>query len=453
MKIAIAISTHNRYEVFKETLKNIKKFAPKDAQIFVVDDGSDKPVKEASFRFDKPQGIAVTKNKCLELCEDADYIFLFDDDVYPKVKDWHLPYIESEIAHLSFTFGRFSNGHPNGRVINNIKNGIASWKEPCGCMLFFTRRCLTEVGGFDPAYGVWGYEHVGLSMRIHNAGLTTRPFMDVENSLDLFYSYDWDQTTGRSVPDRVRASHIRPNQRKYESEVKSKRFIPYKKPNSAIVTCYFTGVKDPQRGDYYKPEFTAILKLLTSCSDKDIPLIVLHDCFNHLDTVFAKFETVKAGINPYFQRWFAIHNYLVDHPEIDQLFCVDATDVEVQIDPFPEVEKGFLYVGDEPSRLNNQWLIKHHRHRVFENMYQKFAYHPLLNAGIVGGYREEVMIFCGQMIELWRKYGEALGMTDMAAMNYVCYMQFGVGNFRRGPKINTEFKTFKSNTTSWFKHK
>lgn len=453
MNIAIAISTHNRYEVFKETFKNVKKYAPKGAKIIVVDDGSTKRVKEATFRFEIAKGIAITKNKCLELCGDADYVFLFDDDVYPKTPDWHLPYINSGMQHLCFTFGRFSNGVPNGRIKLTDNGRISSWKEPCGLMLFFTKRCLQEVGGFDPAYGVWGYEHVGLSRRIFNAGLIPKPFMDVSNSLDLFYSYDWDQTTGRSVAPHIRNQHIRPNQKKYAAEIDSKRFIPYKPMNTEIVTCYFTGVEDPQRGEFLTADLSVLVPLCGSCYALDLPLSVLHDCFDITNRYTRFIRVAELPMNPYFRRWSAILNYLQDNPHIDQLFCVDATDVEVQINPFPHIEKGFLYVGDEPSRVNNQWLIKHHTHRVFETLYVKFDKFPLLNAGIVGGYRDDVIRFCSLMMDMYRKYGNALGLTDMATMNYICYVVLGLTKVRRGPRINTEFKSFKSNNTSWFKHK
>lgn len=189
-KIAISITTHNRYEVFKETLKNIEKFKPENADIFIVDDGSNIPVKEATFRFDVPTGIASAKNKCFELADGYDYHFAFDDDCYPIKKDWHLEYINTGLNHLCFTFDKFSNNMPNGRIKVSEKGNIVNYKEPCGCMNFYKKVCFDVVGGMDVNFGTWSYEHVSHSMRIHNAGLTPYPFMDLKNSLELFYSYD-----------------------------------------------------------------------------------------------------------------------------------------------------------------------------------------------------------------------------------------------------------------------
>lgn len=456
MNISIAITTHNRYEVFKETYKNIKKHLPEGAKLIVVDDGSCVPVKEADFRFDNAQGIAVAKNKCLELMGDADYYFCFDDDIYPKVKDWHLPYIDSGLNHLCFSFDKFSNGVSNARIKLRESKGIITWHEPCGLMLFFTRQCLESVGGFDPAYGKWGYEHVGWSMRVHNAGLTPSPFMDVSKSLDLFYSYDWDQSAKRSVTDRERAVCISPNRAKYQSEIKSSHFIPYKPLNSCVITTYFTGVVDPQRGTRYEAEYNILTPLLNSVKKFNSRAVVLNDCFAYFHSRSAKFiRVVNPAINPYFQRWFSIYDYLIKHPQIEQVFCVDATDVEMQLNPFMEMQKGYLYVGDESgNKINNIWLKKNHTFQGSDFFYNKYSGKPLLNAGIVGGFRDDVLNFCKQMMALYIATGGGhQQLTDMAAMNVVCHEIIGYDKIKHGPRINTRFKANERNTTSYFKHK
>lgn len=445
MKIAIAITTHNRYEVFSETYKNIKKYLPKGSRLVVVDDGSDIPVPEATFRFDKAQGIAVAKNKCLELMGDADYYFLFDDDVYPKVKDWHLQYINTGLNHLCFSFDKFSNGGTNGRRKVGEDGNIVYWHEPCGLMLFLTKKCLETVGGFDPAYGKWGYEHVGYSMRIHNAGLTPKPFMDIKNSLDVFYSFDWDQTAKRSVAGHDRAKCIAPNERKYRSEIKSSHFIPYKPLKSLVITTYFTGVIDPQRGVSFIKNLTPLIPLIQSCNKNNAEIFILNDCFDD-GRYYVKYD---CQINPYFARWFAIHEFLSVHPEIEQVFCVDATDVEMQVNPFMEMHKGYLYVGDEAgNKVNNEWLRKHHCNQLLFH----YGNMPLLNMGIVGGFRDEVLRFCIIIMSAYDLLKNT-DMTDMAAGQYACYSVIGYDKIKHGPKINTRFKANERNNTSYFKHK
>src|SRR5690606_33861640 len=138
-----------------------------------VDDASDVPVKGATFRFEYNAGIAAAKNKCIELLDDCEHIFLFDSDTYPVVRNWHLPYIDSGVKQLSFTFDRLADGRANGRKL--IREHISTLKEyasPCGCMLYIHKSVVETIGGFDVDYPQWGMEHVDYSNRAYNAGLT-----------------------------------------------------------------------------------------------------------------------------------------------------------------------------------------------------------------------------------------------------------------------------------------
>jgi glycosyltransferase involved in cell wall biosynthesis len=107
-KIAICITTHNRKLVFEQSVFAWKKFKPQNADIFVVDDCSIEAV-ESNFRFNENVGIATAKNKCLELAESYDHIFLTDDDVRPKVFGWEQKYINSGMNHLCLTYDKNSN--------------------------------------------------------------------------------------------------------------------------------------------------------------------------------------------------------------------------------------------------------------------------------------------------------------------------------------------------------
>lgn len=460
-KIGVGITSHNRRKVFNETLKKMKSFLPSGAKLVIVDDGSDDPLKGSSFRFDKAQGIAVAKNKCLELLDDCDYIFLFDDDIYPRVKGWHLPYIESGINHMQYSFNTFSNGRRNGRVLERKDDKFNYWVESCGCMLFYTKKCLEVVGGMDPGFGVWGYEHISHSVRIHYAGLTPHPFMDVKNSSELFYSMDWDQTTERSVDASVRSAYIPDNKRKYEYErnLKLSHFIPYKPLNSVVITCYFTSVPDPQRGVEWGADIGKLKALQESCKENNVPLVVINDCFSagNLATagMIPYYWASRHGNNPYFNRWKAIYSYLSANPHIGQVFCVDATDVEMKVNPFMYMRTGALYVGDEPSKINNVWLKKHHKHPIFNQMYMVYAQRQLFNAGLLGGFRGAVMQFCELMMEFHEQTKGYHQLTDMAALNYILYIKYGVGNIISGRQVNTVFKAEDSENKqgSWFKHK
>lgn len=214
MKIGIGITTTTgRNETASHAISQIREFS-QGFKIVVVKDVS---------------GIAKAKNQCLAQLDDCDHIFLFDDDTYPIDYNWYLPYINSGINHLSFTFSKLHNGGTYGnRILVESKSGFNIFQNPCGCMLYINRKCLDIVGGLNNRFLGWGYEHVNYSQRIHNAGLTPYPFMDVANSLELFHSMDYYCEIKSSVEPIQRAGFIQHNRPIYLAETGSKEFMRYK---------------------------------------------------------------------------------------------------------------------------------------------------------------------------------------------------------------------------------
>lgn len=163
------------------------------------------------------KGIPQAKNDCLRNLDYCDHIFLFDDDCYPLVRGWEIPYINSDEHHLCFTWRR-KVLQTNGRLVN--------YELPDGQMMYFTKRCLDAVGGFDEEYDTWGFEHVDYSQRVYNAGLTSWKYMDVVNSKSLLYTLDQDSQVRTSVPDR--GLYIAKNKARFEAQKDSKEFKAYK---------------------------------------------------------------------------------------------------------------------------------------------------------------------------------------------------------------------------------
>lgn len=447
-KIGIGITTHNRNKESEYTIEQIKNYAPKGAKIVVVDDAGKIPNKYADFIFKSNVGIAAAKNKCFELLDDCDYIFLFDDDCYPIVEDWHLPYINSGQNHLMMIFDKFKNGRPNGNRKKTDIGNLSVYENPCGCMLFFTKKCLETVGGMDTDYGKWGFEHPDLSIRIFNAGLTTHKFADVKDSIKLFYSHDYHQSIERSVPANIRTQHVKQNQPKYLRLGKSKHYIDYKNQpkENVIITTYFNSVLDTQRGVTWEANIQSIMDLVKSCQKHNLKLVVLTDCFHNEKIEGVEFVYHKPKINPYFERWIAICMHLSEN-DYGLVFCVDATDVEVLKNPFLSMRKDIIYTGCERGTIGaNKWLFNHHS--VVKNDLLKIRNKNIINAGLLGGKSSLVSDYCQKIIKLYDIHGDMF--TDMAAFNIVGHST----NISYGIHVNTVFKGFeKNNKIAWFKHK
>jgi glycosyltransferase involved in cell wall biosynthesis len=231
MKIAVCITTRNRPDAFAKSYQQIKKYMPVgDARIqsklFVVDDASDEPYADADFRFDERAGIARAKNKCLELSMKwgANHIFLFDDDCYPKKDGWWIDYVYHNEPHLMYIFTSYGG---QKRLVNELyrDDKTVVYDHVRGCMLYYDRKCIETVGGFDPVFGHGYFEHRNLTERIHNAGLTTHLIMDVPNSHELIHSMDeWEEVKSTFTPEE-HAKLLATNRRL--NRMRKRGYVPY----------------------------------------------------------------------------------------------------------------------------------------------------------------------------------------------------------------------------------
>jgi hypothetical protein len=460
-KIGIGITTRNRYETFKKSYAEIVRLSP-GCKVVVVDDASNAPVPNATFRFNTNVGIAAAKNKCFELLDDCEHIFLFDDDTYPLKENWFETYINSGHAHLMYIFQDFSTGRKlNDNVLLYKDSVINAWSHPRGCMLYFRRECIERVGGMNTIFGKWGWEHVNLSDRIYHAGLNQFKYADVSNSKGLFFSGDETETVQSTVLGSERSIQIQKNKAIYESLNGTSDFIPYKTKTDILLTSYFTGVPDTQRAGKWQASMDELQPLIQSL--KGFKLVVLHDCFDGLQMYpNVEFVKVDTSVNPYFQRWISYRQYLQTNKDsIANVFCIDATDVELLKDPFQSLTPDRLYLGDEVEVLGCQWMLNHHKNPALLEFFKMNANMQLLNAGIAGGSIDILLDFIHKVIDYYFsvKTDSTLrgisdcGDTDMGAFNYVARTYFN-DKIIHGSQINTRFKADeKTHPIAWFKHK
>lgn len=482
-KIGIGITTHNRPDAFSKTLSHIIAFFPPNAHVVTIDDCSDTPYASFStgsnkiyYRFDRNVGIARAKNKALELLYNAgcEHLFLFDDDTFPLVDDWWMPYVESGENHLMYIFQQFANAPgPHDMIEYYRDDKIAAYSHVRGCMLYYRRVCLDTVGGMDVAFGKWGHEHGDLSNRIYSAGLTRFRYMDVANSKGLFYAAD-EQEHGKfksTVPGHQRIDLLNASKAIYEAQYNKPFYRGFRDvadanvgdKNPLFLTAYFTTLEDTQRpGQKWEFDSSVLERYLMSIlgiSGNRAASIVLNDNLNH-EWGPSIWEKVPVYGNPYFQRWMSYYDYLIKHKDsISWVFMTDCTDVELL--KMPEPQPGFIYMGDEPDLIGKStWLQYHHKHSQLQTFYKKFGVYQMVNAGILGGYVDDVLPFIRAIIDTYvqmlhesiKKHVNGPGMTDMGIFNYVAYTQFR-DKISHGPHVNTRFKANERNDISWFKHK
>lgn len=444
--IGIGVTTHNRNQLVSSTVARLARLTP-NAKIVVVDDASDEPVKLRGldvYRFDKNVGIARAKNKCLELLRDCDHIFLFDDDTYPLEAGWHIPYVNSKEHHLMYLFETWASGNPVGDDQVLYEDGlIVSHAHARGCMLYVDSLVLDTVGGMDTRYGKAMNEHLDWSNRIHNAGLTTFHYMDVPGSVGLIHSMDEYQEVVSSIGRIERRMMAQNNNHLLEESLTSTAYAPY--GSNLILTCYFSGVPDVQReGVRWGADIARIETLKHSAEYYGVDFALIHNCFD-----LPNLTTIQGS--PYFERWLKEWQYLRDHPEVEFVFVTDSTDVEMLRPPFGKMERGKLYIGDEPNeRLSNAWLLSRHQEQTVNSYFRENPDKQLLNCGVVGGDRATVMAVCRDMY----LYGFAhpTEQTEMGIFNYLMHTKYA-DRIEYGRHVTTIFKGYERLSEAWFQHK
>lgn len=198
MSYGVGITTRNRTSSLKASLEHFLAFPSAVDKYVIVDDASSPEFDCSEIvdwfrnqvdaevvlrRSSNRMGIAKAKNACLYPLQDMDHVFLFDDDSWPMVEGWAHKWSNATDAHgihhsmvIAEILDRY--GKPIYSVTNTIGSGdtaINGWSNCLGCVLHFTNKAITTVGGYDEANAknVYGYEHAQMSKRCRDAGLTS----------------------------------------------------------------------------------------------------------------------------------------------------------------------------------------------------------------------------------------------------------------------------------------
>jgi hypothetical protein len=233
--------------------------------------------------------------------------------------------------------------------------------------------------------------------------------------------------------------------------------------NCYVLASYFNHKADPQRKEIWDPDdFISVLPLISSVVSKKLKIKIFHNCFKEYPEI-ENCEWIRVDPNPEFvpnvARWFIQKEWIEKNQDIvDAVFMVDSTDVEMLRNPFKKIREGVLYCGDEVhNKVENKWMkttqepllkIPDYRSIIEEN-----KDHILLNCGIFGGYKSQVLDYLTKLCMYHSEYSNNVdGSTDMSVFNYTMFKHFKE-IYEHGPHVNTKFKFFEYNETSWWKHK
>ncbi len=244
--------------------------------------------------------------------------------------------------------------------------------------------------------------------------------------------------------------------------------------SDVVLACLLTGKYDVNRNTTWQAnDYNIMADWAEAVLKKGLQGIVFHNHFSeeicqkyqNEQLLFVRINT-DSPLNPNVYRYVVYDAFLEKHgANIKNLFVTDIADVVLLNNPFEQDfylrHAEFIFCGDEPKQLNDEWMQAHNAHlrskiKDFAAFEASFAHAPLLNCGIIGGHKATMAIFLKKLAHLHLTYNtdNTTAYTgDMGAFNYLVYTQYQ-RTVKHGFPINTRFKGYETHRTDcWFRHK
>jgi hypothetical protein len=168
----------------------------------------------------------------------------------------------------------------------------------------------------------------------------------------------------------------------------------------------------------------------------------------------------SGKVSPHDYRWVEYLRFMYSFRDVRKVFFTDLYDVIAAGNPFPDIQERTIYCGDEPVRTKDcNWLQKRipaHRNEGVKLLTREKRL--LLNAGLVGGYRYEMIHFLTEMVHAINEAGwdRPYNSTDMVLFNHVLRVlqEHEPYDIVHGEPVNSLFRGNERHRTDvWFIHK
>lgn len=227
-----------------------------------------------------------------------------------------------------------------------------------------------------------------------------------------------------------------------------------------ILSNYFTTKNDPQRKkSREKDNPKLVYNWIKSLTDLDLKGIIFYDSlsdnfinkYSNNNVTFLKYN-LKTNWSLNDERFLCWFNYIIKNQNsYTRIITTDLFDVSFNKNPFELIkDKNKLYVGCNSGRLikNNSFIKK----KMFK-IYKKIYYNDKesVNAGVIGGYTNNISLLFKEMINDFYKYDLKMNM-NMAVYNKKVYDVFSK-NLEIGYPFTSKFRKNEENGSYYIKHK
>ncbi len=241
---AVSICTYNRNGRIGEVVEGVLSTVPNGTDVFVCDDGSTDathdmvlPVYPSVHYYRGPNlGVGANKNRALWMMQNHHFSCILEDDLVPTEKGWWETYEAVSVLTDIHHFCRVQN-----KTVPESNPGFTAYlkaalnvtpiyaSSPRGDLTFLTRKVVTTIGGFNPAFKGVGYAHGEWSGRAIKAGLVSHPngWVDIVEARDKFKQLG-DREGGRWDDDKkeIQAQLKRNKQVAKQLKKKGELYVP-----------------------------------------------------------------------------------------------------------------------------------------------------------------------------------------------------------------------------------
>ncbi len=249
---------------------------------------------------------------------------------------------------------------------------------------------------------------------------------------------------------------------------------PFATNQSIIMACHLSGIYDVNRSTTLtNDDYNLVKDWADSVTALNMTGIIFHNNFSAATCRQYESESIKfieveydAAYNPNVYRYFIYRHFLQLYaPKLSNVFITDVSDVVVLNNPF--VQPTFMdnqravFCGDEPKRLDNDWMKDHSTHLRngipdYAAYEETFKAAPLLNCGVIGGSALVMREFVEQLCDIHEQYNcdnQTAYTGDMGAFNFLARTRYN-DRLIHGKPVNTVFKAYQlEKTDCWFRHK
>ncbi len=228
-----------------------------------------------------------------------------------------------------------------------------------------------------------------------------------------------------------------------------------------VISVVMKPTPDPQCGeknssdylDYMKPWWTTVNRV-------GLRGTILHDglpedCIDKATTDRTGFELVDRSELPILHdRHRVVRDYL---EQIDEqyVFVTDIADVAFKRDPFELIAQDEdahrLFIGSERKTIRESRCIRTDVTDQFGSLL--YAERRIVNPGILGGRRTEVIELMNRVLRCIEEFKERLLDSDMAIINKVVYDNYRASELFTGFPLHSTFRKWEYHTSAAIMHK